>query len=81
MDVIYSRCCGLDIHKKTVVACLLTSEAGQPPVTHSIGFNGRRMALLYWGSFRLDFLFLDDVWSHDLLENNFSNINKLRFYH
>jgi transposase len=32
MDVIYPRCCGLDIHKKTVVACLLTSEAGQPPV-------------------------------------------------
>ena len=31
MDVIYACCCGLDIHKKTVVACLLTSEAGQPP--------------------------------------------------
>lgn len=24
MDVIHERCCGLDIHKKTVVACLLT---------------------------------------------------------
>jgi transposase len=32
MDVIYPRCCGLDIHKKTVVACLMTSETGQPPV-------------------------------------------------
>jgi transposase len=31
MDVISPRCCGLDIHKKTVVACLMTSEAGQPP--------------------------------------------------
>jgi transposase len=31
MDVIYPRCCGLDIHKKTVVACLMTSEAGQLP--------------------------------------------------
>ncbi len=31
MDVIYPRCCGRDIHKKTVVACLLTSEEGQPP--------------------------------------------------
>jgi transposase len=31
MDVIYPRCCGLDIHKKTVVACLLTTEKGQPP--------------------------------------------------
>jgi hypothetical protein len=24
MRVIYERCCGVDIHKKTVVACLLT---------------------------------------------------------
>ncbi len=24
MDVLYPRCCGLDVHKKTVVACLLT---------------------------------------------------------
>jgi transposase len=31
MDVIYPRCCGLDIHKKTIVACLMTSEEGQPP--------------------------------------------------
>jgi transposase len=22
MEVIYERCCGLDVHKKTVVACL-----------------------------------------------------------
>jgi transposase len=32
MDVIYTRGCGLDIHKKTVVACLMTSEEGQPSV-------------------------------------------------
>jgi transposase len=31
MDVIYSRCCGLDIHKKTVVACLISSAQGEPP--------------------------------------------------
>jgi transposase len=31
MDVIYSRCCGLDIHKKTVVACLISGAQGQPP--------------------------------------------------
>ena len=24
MDVLYERCCGLDIHKKLVVACLIT---------------------------------------------------------
>ncbi len=27
MDVIYPRCCGLDVHKRTVVACLLTLDA------------------------------------------------------
>ncbi len=31
MDVIYARCCGLDIHQKTVVACLISSAPGQPP--------------------------------------------------
>jgi transposase len=31
MDVIYPRCCGLEIHKQTVVAWLLTTETGQPP--------------------------------------------------
>jgi transposase len=31
MDVIYERCCGLDIHKKVVVACVITPGAdGQP---------------------------------------------------
>ncbi len=31
MEVIYERCCGLDIHKKSVVACLLiSSSAGEP---------------------------------------------------
>jgi transposase len=31
MDVVYERCCGLDVHKRTVVACLLTpGPAGQP---------------------------------------------------
>ncbi len=30
MQVMYSRCCGMDVHKKTVVACvLLTQEDGQ----------------------------------------------------
>jgi len=26
MEVVNERCCGLDVHKKTVVACMLTSE-------------------------------------------------------
>ncbi len=28
MDVMYPRCCGLDVHKKTVAACLITSTEG-----------------------------------------------------
>jgi transposase len=27
MQVVYVRCCGLDVHKKTVVACVLVTEA------------------------------------------------------
>ena len=26
MRVVHERCCGLDVHKKTVVACVLTPE-------------------------------------------------------
>lgn len=31
MDVLYERCCGLDIHKRAVVACLLLAQPGQRP--------------------------------------------------
>jgi transposase len=27
MQVVYPRCCGLDVHKKTVVACVLLTDA------------------------------------------------------
>lgn len=31
MEVLHARCCGLDVHKKTVVACVLaTGSAGEP---------------------------------------------------
>jgi len=31
MEVVYPRCCGLDLHKRTVVACLLTpGPRGKP---------------------------------------------------
>jgi transposase len=29
MQIVYERCAGLDVHKKSVVACLLFSENGQ----------------------------------------------------
>jgi transposase len=31
MEVLYSRCCGLDVHKRTVVACVLTPGPGAVP--------------------------------------------------
>lgn len=31
VDVVYERCCGLDIHKQTVVACLIAPAAGKQP--------------------------------------------------
>ena len=34
MDVVHPRCCGLDVHKQTVVACvLISSPTGQPRKT------------------------------------------------
>jgi transposase len=30
MDVVHERCCGLDVHKKLVVACLLVSDVSEP---------------------------------------------------
>jgi hypothetical protein len=29
MEVVYERCCGLDVHRDMVVACLSIIEAGQ----------------------------------------------------
>lgn len=31
MDVVYPRCCGLDVHKRNVVACLIVSASDGPP--------------------------------------------------
>src|SRR5205823_3187377 len=34
MDILYERCCGLDIHKRSVVACLIVpGPAGKPQKT------------------------------------------------
>src|SRR5882672_11103510 len=32
MDVLYERCCGLDVHKKMVVACRVTPDKGRAPL-------------------------------------------------
>jgi transposase len=31
VEVVYRACCGLDVHKRRVVACVLASEGGEPP--------------------------------------------------
>src|SRR5438067_12411393 len=31
MDVLYERCCGLDVHKKLVVACVITTPSDGEP--------------------------------------------------
>jgi transposase len=30
MQVLYERCCGLDVHKRMVVACVLVGPPGHP---------------------------------------------------
>src|SRR5438105_8176106 len=39
MDVLFERCCGLDVHKKLVVACvIITRPEGEPErIVHSFG--------------------------------------------
>ncbi|TFE25389.1 hypothetical protein E2980_13825 [Cohnella luojiensis] len=33
MDVLMERCCGLDVHKKSITACIITPNH-QPPTTN-----------------------------------------------
>ena len=46
MDVLYTRCCGLDIHKKTVVACCIISTEGAEPVKETRPFRTMTADLL-----------------------------------
>jgi transposase len=39
MDVLYERCCGLDVHKRTIEACVLTPGADGPPTRHQRRFG------------------------------------------
>ena len=39
MDVVYERCCGLDVHKKSVVACLVVPGPNGKPVKETRTFG------------------------------------------
>jgi transposase len=46
MQVVYPRCCGLDVHKRSVVACLRIQEEGKPPVAEVRTFSSMSADLL-----------------------------------
>jgi transposase len=46
MEVVHERCCGLDVHKKTVVACLLTPGRGGQPTREVRTFSTMTRELL-----------------------------------
>jgi transposase len=49
MDVVYERCCGLDIHKRTVVACALTPGPNGRPKKELRSFSTMTADLLALG--------------------------------
>jgi transposase len=49
MDVVYARCCGLDVHKQSVVACLVTPGPGSRPAKEIRTFGTMTADLLALG--------------------------------
>jgi transposase len=46
MQVLYERCCGLDVHKKTVVACVVITSPEEPMQKHVRTFATTTTSLL-----------------------------------
>ncbi len=46
MEVVHERCCGLDVHKETVVACVVVPSAGKQPHKEIRTFNTMTADLL-----------------------------------
>jgi hypothetical protein len=46
MQVVHERCCGLDVHKKTVVACILLTLANGEVQRHTRTFSTMTAGLL-----------------------------------
>jgi transposase len=57
MQVVHERCCGLDVHKKTVVACILITLANGEVQRHIRTFSPLRLVcwrfLLGWRAWLL----------------------------
>ena len=49
MDVLYARCCGIDIHKKSITVCVLIREAGKKEQKHIREFGTTTAAILSCG--------------------------------
>jgi transposase len=62
MDIVYERCCGLDVHKKTVVACLVT-PGGADGADGARGGGGPKKKIRSFGTMTDDLLALAD-WLH-----------------
>ena len=54
MDVVYERCCGLDIHKKIVVACLITPGPDRRPTKEIRSFGTMTTDLLELSDWLMD---------------------------
>ena len=46
MEAIIERCCGIDVHKKTITACLMAGAAGKPPSKTTKTFSTMTQDLL-----------------------------------
>jgi len=46
MEAIIERCCGIDVHKKTITACLMAGAAGKPPCKTTKTFSTMTQDLL-----------------------------------
>jgi hypothetical protein len=44
MEVLYARCCGLDVHRSKLVACLSIIEAGQRHKDIYLWYDDQRIA-------------------------------------
>ena len=54
MEVLYERCCGLDIHKKLVVACMITPGPKGAPRKEVRSFGTMTADLLVLGDWLED---------------------------